>query len=140
MPPVRWVGRSAKWLSSTKIAAWKSAGTGEESVYVDLGAVCTFDRVTLSWIRRAAEGALQVSDDAANWKTLQPIADDIKLANPTRGRYVRLLLSKAATPEGYILSEMEVYGRGGPLPHGRGSVDRGSGDPGSGGWRSGSSR
>jgi hypothetical protein len=41
----------------------------------------------------------------------------MKLASPAKGRYVRLLLSKAATPEGYILSEMEVYGRGGPLPH-----------------------
>ena len=29
-----------------------SAGTSEEWVYVDLGAQCTFDRVTLSWIRR----------------------------------------------------------------------------------------
>jgi hypothetical protein len=96
-------------------SAWKSAGTGEEWVYVDLGAVCTFDHVTLYWIRRAAEGALQVSDDAANWKTLRPLADDMKLATPARGRYVRLLLSKAAFPEGYILSEMEVYGRGGPV-------------------------
>ena len=95
-------------------SAWKSAGTGEEWVYVDLGAVCTFDRVTLSWIRRAAEGSLQVSEDAANWKTLQPLADDMKLATPAQARYVRLLLTKAATPEGYVLSEMEVYGRGGP--------------------------
>ena len=30
-----------------------SAGSGEEWVYVDLGAACTFDRVVLSWIRRA---------------------------------------------------------------------------------------
>jgi hypothetical protein len=96
-------------------SAWKSAGTGDEWVYVDLGAVCTFDRVTLHWIRGAAEGSLQVSDDAANWKTLQPIADDMKLSSPAKGRYVRLLLNKAATPEGYILSEMEVYGRGGPV-------------------------
>ena len=104
-------------------SAWKSAGTGEEWVYVDLGAVCTFDHVTLHWIRSAADGVLQVSDDATNWKTLRPIADDMKLASPAKGRYVRLMLSKAASPEGYILSEMEVYGRGGPLPHGRGSVN-----------------
>ena len=30
-------------------------------------------------------------------------------------RYVRLLMTKPASPEGYILSEMEVYGRGGPV-------------------------
>jgi hypothetical protein len=111
-------------------SAWKSAGTGEEWVYVDLGAECTFDRVTLAWMR-GGEGALQVSDDAANWKTLRPIADDMKLVSPARGHYVRLLLTKAAGPEGYILSEMEVYGRGGPLPYGRGSVNAGSVNAGS---------
>src|SRR5208282_3538459 len=38
-------------------SAWMSAGKAEEWVYVDLGAACTFDRVALSWIRRASEGA-----------------------------------------------------------------------------------
>ena len=95
-------------------SAWKSAGTGEEWVYVDLGAPCTFDHVVLDWIRRPAAGALQVSDDAASWKTIDPLADDMKLAQPAHGRYVRLLLTRAESPEGYILSEMEVYGRGGP--------------------------
>ncbi|MGA2135894.1 MAG: discoidin domain-containing protein [Bryobacteraceae bacterium] len=94
-------------------SAWKSAGSGEEWVYVDLGANCTFDRVALSWIRPAAEGSLQISDDATAWKTIQPLANDMKLAQPARGRYVRLLLTKAASPEGYILSEMEVFGHGG---------------------------
>jgi len=99
-------------------SAWMSAGAGEEWVYVDLGAFCTFDRVALTWIRRAAEGAIQVSDDAAAWRTIQPLgeSDDIKLAEPERGRYIRVLMTKASAPEGYILSEMEVYGRGGLVP------------------------
>ena len=102
-------------------SAWMSAGSAEEWVYVDLGAPCKFDRVALYWIRRAAEGSLQVSDDAVNWRTLQALpantdlADDIKLAKPARGRYVRLLMTRPASPEGYILSEMEVHGRGGPV-------------------------
>jgi hypothetical protein len=99
-------------------SAWMSAGSGEEWVYVDLGAVCSFDRVVLSWIRRAAAGAVQVSDDAVNWKTLVALsgADDIHLAQMARGRYVRVLLTKPAEPgERYILSELEVYGRGGPV-------------------------
>jgi len=100
-------------------SAWKSAGCETEWVYVDLGASCTFDRVVLSWIRRAAEGVLQVSDDAQNWRTILPLptateaGDDLKLAHPERGRYVRLLLTRAAAPEGYVLSEFEIYGRGG---------------------------
>jgi beta-galactosidase/beta-glucuronidase len=103
-------------------SAWKSAGSGEEWVYVDLGASCAFDRVVLSWIRRAAEGSLQVSDDAKSWTTIQPLTssqgptDDIHLTQSARGRYVRLLLTRAEAPDGYILSEFEVYGRGGPVP------------------------
>ena len=102
-------------------SAWMSAGGGEQWVYVDLGAPCAFDRVALYWIRRAAAGSIQVSDDAAKWTDLQPLpaspqlTDDVKLTQPAKGRYVRVLMTKAAAPEGYILSEMEVYGRGGPV-------------------------
>ncbi len=103
-------------------SAWMSAGSGEEWVYVDLAASCTFDRITLSWIRRAAEGAIQVSNDATQWQTIQPLPantspnDDIHLAQPAHGRYVRVLMTKPGQPDGrYILSELEVYGRGGPI-------------------------
>jgi hypothetical protein len=103
-------------------SAWKPASNGQEWVYVDLGATCTFDRVVLDWIRRAGEGFVQVSDDARSWRTLQALpasggpVDDFKLAQPARGRYVRLFVTKPATADGYILSEFEVYGRGGPAP------------------------
>ncbi|HEY1263332.1 MAG TPA: discoidin domain-containing protein, partial [Terriglobales bacterium] len=103
-------------------SAWKSAGSGEEWVYVDLGAECSFDRVVLNWIRRAAEGSIQVSDDAKNWSTLQSLpastgnVDDLKLTQPAHGRYARVLMTRSASSDGYILSELEVYGRGGPLP------------------------
>jgi hypothetical protein len=102
-------------------SAWKSAGSEGEWVYVDLGAACAFDRVALYWIQRPADGAVQVSDDAKTWRTIRvlPVAggatDDLKLARPERARYVRVIMTKAATPEGYILSEFEVYGRGGPV-------------------------
>ena len=99
-------------------SSWISGGQGEQWVYVDLGATCAFDRVALSWLRRAAEGSIQTSDDAATWKTLQPLpagsgpTDDIKLAQPAKARYVRVLMTKPAT-ENYALSELEVWGRGG---------------------------
>ncbi len=103
-------------------SAWKSAGSGEEWVYVDLGAECTFDRVALNWIERAATGSLQSSADAKTWQTIQALpsstglVDDVKFAQPARGRYVRVLMTRPASPEGYILSELEVYGRGAPVP------------------------
>ncbi len=100
-------------------SAWMSGGLGEEWVSVDLGARCTFDRVVLHWIARAAEGSLQASDDAESWQEIQPLpggtgpADDMKLAQPIRARYVRVLMKRPTSPDGYILSEFEVYGRGG---------------------------
>jgi hypothetical protein len=100
-------------------SAWMSEGKGEEWVYVDLGARCTFDRVALYWIRRAAEGAIQASDDAIHWTDLRPLppgtalTDDLELKRPASGRYVRVLMKRPASPEGYVLSELEVYGRGG---------------------------
>jgi hypothetical protein len=104
-------------------SVWKSAGSGEEWLYVDLGADCTFDRVALYWVERAAEGAIQISEDARTWRTIQALpagtglTDDLKLAQPEHGRYVRLLMTRAASPDGYVLSELEVFGRGGPVPH-----------------------
>jgi Exo-beta-D-glucosaminidase Ig-fold domain/Glycosyl hydrolases family 2/F5/8 type C domain/Glycosyl hydrolases family 2, sugar binding domain len=104
-------------------SVWKSASAGEEWVYTDLGADCTFDRVALYWLEGAAEGAVQVSDDAQSWRTIQNLpssgglTDDLKLTQPEHGRYVRVLMTRAASADGYVLSEMEVYGRGGPVPH-----------------------
>ena len=103
-------------------SAWMPEGKAEEWVYVDLGAHCNFDRVKLHWIRRAAEGVIQASDDASAWKDLRPLpaeaslTDDLPLSPPATARYVRVLMKRPASPEGYILSELEVYGRGGPVP------------------------
>jgi hypothetical protein len=125
-------------------SAWMSAGKGKEWVYVDLGAVCTFDRIVLHWIRRAAVGALQVSNDANNWKVIMALpetsglSDDFPLERPVQGRYVRVIMEQPASNEGYILSEMEVYGRGGliavpkPMPK---QKDNGRMDLAGGVWR-----
>lgn len=112
-------GRAPEGFSS----AWMSAGSGEEWVSVDLGAECTFDRVKLDWIRRAAEGSIQISQDGSQWTDVQPLPktselnDDIRLAHAAHARWVRVLMTKPAEPnDRYILSELEVYGRGGPKP------------------------
>jgi hypothetical protein len=104
-------------------SAWMSEGSGQEWVYVDLGAPCTFDRVALDWIDPPAAGSIQVSNDAAQWTTLQALPDpvalteDVHLAKPANARYVRVLLTQPSRPgDRYILGEMEVYGRGGVIP------------------------
>jgi Exo-beta-D-glucosaminidase Ig-fold domain/Glycosyl hydrolases family 2/F5/8 type C domain len=100
-------------------SAWMSAGMGEEWVYVDLGSRCEFDHIKLYWIARPADGSVQVSDDAQTWHELQALSagsdqvDDLKLSQPAQGRYVRVLMTRPSSPHGYILSEIEVFGRGG---------------------------
>ena len=64
--------------------------------------------------------------------------DDIRLPSPSSGRYVRVLLKKPATPEGYVLTEMEVFGRGGPVAVGKPRPPQradGRADLAGGGWR-----
>lgn len=103
-------------------SAWKSAGSGQEWVYVDLGAVCSFNSVKLNWIRPAVQGKLQVSDNTSQWTDLANLPTDgaataTILLKAAKGRYVRLLLQQPANKDdGYILSEMQVMGTGGPVP------------------------
>jgi hypothetical protein len=103
-------------------SAWKSMGSKYEWVYVDLGAECSFDRIVLTWIQKASEGSIQVSDSAKDWRTITSLPEnseninDIKLNKKETGRYVRVLMTKPVNEDGYILSELEVYGTGGPIP------------------------
>jgi hypothetical protein len=103
-------------------SSWKSMGSKYEWVYVDLGAGCSFDRIVINWIKKAAAGSIQVSNDSKDWRTISSIpdnstqVDDIKLNKKETGRYVRVLMTKPLGDDGYILSELEVYGTGGPVP------------------------
>ena len=100
-------------------SAWMSAGMDEEWVSVDLGAICQFDRVKLYWIARAAEGSVEASDDGEHWRAIASLdgrsglEDDIRLDRTERARYVRLLMRRPTSPEGFLLSQLEVWGRGG---------------------------
>lgn len=101
-------------------SAWMSAGSDEEWVSVDLGARCVVDRVGLYWIARAAEGKVQVSDDEVRWTDVHALGgsedvEEIRLAAPVHARYVRVLMTRPTSEHGYVLSEMEVWGRGGPV-------------------------
>ena len=100
-------------------SAWMSEGKGREWVYTDLGAVSEIDSLILYWIRPAKAGKLQISDDAKSWKDITPLPSSgfrrmhYIPDTPLQGRYVRLLLIQPANGKHYILSEMQVYGKGG---------------------------
>lgn len=109
-----------KMASSNKFSsAWMSAGTGEEWIYVDLGSKSSFDRIKLYWINKAVEGTVQISDDARIWKKIAVLnstgdrIDDIRTEGTVKGRYVKILMSKSESGNRYVLSEIEVFGKGG---------------------------
>ena len=84
-------------------SAWKSAGRGEEWVYVDLGAPCTFDRVVLHWLARPSEGRCRspttrpLADRSRRCRRVRRRRRCASLRRPARGRYVRVLMTKAAS-------------------------------------------
>lgn len=100
-------------------SAWMSATAGEEWLYVDLGSRSEFDKVNLHWINKAVKGKIQVSDDAKQWKDVAELPggdglnDEIALSDKQQARYVRVLMQQSANGSRYILSEMEVMGKGG---------------------------
>ena len=99
-------------------SAWKSAGLDEEWVYVDLLDTCEIESVKLHWIAAALHGKVQLSNDAAAWRDAATVrgtmpVEEIRLNAAERARYVRVLMTQPATEHGYILSELEVMGRGG---------------------------
>ena len=106
-------------------SAWKSQGTGAECLSVDLGAECSIDRITLHWIHKASSGAIQVSNDESSWTSLAALplsknnTEDFRLGKAVKARFVRVLMKKAASADGYVMSELQVFGRGGPVlaPH-----------------------
>ncbi|HUI64398.1 MAG TPA: discoidin domain-containing protein [Bacteroidota bacterium] len=108
-------------------SAWKSAGSGVEWVSVDLGARCTVERILLHWIRRASEGSVQTSTDGKRWLDVGSLVngaesvETIQLGRKMRARFVRIVMRKPVSREGYILSELEVYGTGGLVPVAHGS-------------------
>lgn len=101
-------------------SAWMSATAGEEWVSVDLGSHSEFDKVILHWVNKAVKGRIQTSDDAQTWTDAAPLpggeglTDEIAVRG--KARYVRVCMDRSADGGRYILSELEVMGRGGLLP------------------------
>ena len=100
---------------------WSSQFSESQWLYVDLGAVFTLSRVVLRWEAAYGRGyKLQVSSNVSTWSEVYSTTtgdggvDDITLAAPASGRYVRLLGTQRATAYGYSLYELEVYAGAAP--------------------------
>lgn len=97
-------------------SSWMSAPAGKQAEWlmVDLGASADIDEVKLHWIQRATKGNIQLSDDAKRWRTVASLtgSDNETIPCRGRGRYVRVLMQQGVA-DCYILSEMQVWGKGG---------------------------
>ncbi len=97
-------------------SAWMSAAGGEQWAYVDLGGDAEIEQVRLNWLKQAPKGKIEVSDDAETWLEMAQLPQDslaYSLPAAAQGRYVRVSVEGQNEP--YILSEMEVFGRGGTV-------------------------
>ena len=98
-------------------SAWMSETDKQEWIYVDLGSVSSFDKVVLHWVNKASKGKIQTSNDAKQWNDVaelpggESLTDEI--AVKSNARYVRVLMEQPAGEGHYVLSEMEVMGKGG---------------------------
>lgn len=100
-------------------SSWMSLGSGAEWVYVDLGAKASFDKIVLYWLNRPSGCRILTSDDGISWKDIAGLPENAKEGGRDiidikgKGRYVKLLMEESADGKPIILSEMEVWGKGG---------------------------
>lgn len=94
---------------------WGSAFADPQWISVDLGAAYSVTRVRLTWEAAYARSyEIQTSTDNATWTTAFGTTggdggvDDVTVT--ATGRWVRILGTQRATPYGYSLWELEIYG------------------------------
>lgn len=97
---------------------WSSAFSDPQWIRVDLGGTATVNQVVLSWEAAYARTfQVQISSDGNNWTNLYSTANGTggtqTLDVDGSGRYVRVYGTARATPYGYSLWELSVYGTGG---------------------------
>ena len=114
-------GEQVDFLPSKHFTStWMSASAEQEWIYVDLGSRSTFDNIKLHWINKASEGKIQISDDAKAWSDIASLPGGDSLLDEVtckgKARYVRVLMQKPANGKNYLLSEVEIMGRGGLVP------------------------
>ncbi|MCE7004467.1 discoidin domain-containing protein [Kibdelosporangium philippinense] len=96
---------------------WASAeGSDPQWISVDLGGPAAITKVKLLWeAAYASEYKVQTSSDGTSWSDVKSVTGsdgtvDEVAGLSASGQYVRIYGTKRATPYGYSLFELEVYG------------------------------
>ena len=91
--------------------SWKSAGSSNEWIEVDLGTESAIDRMVFHWVNAPVDGRLMVSADRKEWTDAGPLESECAVS--LRARYVRAQLGGTADNQPFELAEWEIFGRGG---------------------------
>ena len=101
------------------VSAWRSLGSRDEWVTVDLGVSTEFNMIDLWWVNRPSSGNIQVSEDNSHWQTVGELSkskgnwskkkDQISLT--ARGRYVRInMIEPNKNNQPFCLREIHIGG------------------------------
>ena len=111
-------GKLLPMLTSEHFSSvWTPASGGREWLSVDLGKTHSFSEIRLHWLNAPKHGVIQVGADSSSWRTVAELGGDSARRCDTlqlrgRGRWVRVLLDSSVDGMPYMLSELEVLGRG----------------------------
>ena len=108
----------ASAVDGDTMTVWKSAASLFQWIYVDLGATYTVERVVIHWgpFYGTTYHIQALDSSGASTNVFSTTAgdggtDDVSGFN-RNARYVRILSTARNTPDsGYVISELEVYGR-----------------------------
>lgn len=98
-------------------SAWMPDAGQDQWLCIDFGARAVFDQVKLFWVEKPVTGQLEVSEDGTSWNRIADLpggnglTDEIKVRG--EGRFLRLSGLNAAEGGAIVLSECQVFGRGG---------------------------
>ena len=123
--------RAQSILPATQFkSVWRSLGTNDEWITIDLGAEANIDKVRLHWLNKAIRGDIQLSDDNKSWRTAAALSnqtpnngvEELALGN-AQARFLRVNMTKSMNHEPYSLTEVEVMGTGGVSYRAHADVD-----------------
>lgn len=93
---------------------WSSEFSDPQWIQIDLEAMFDIDAIVIRWESAAKEYDVLVSDDEVNWTKVHSGSAnpcDIEVLElQTKGRFLKIFGKQRATPYGYSIIELEVYG------------------------------
>lgn len=102
-------------------SAWMSATNHNEWVKIDLGTQASFNQIKLHWLNKATLGSIQVSVDNVHWTNISKLSSADKTNEVincrAQARYIRVNMQASKNGKPFVLSEVEVMGRGGLIAH-----------------------